>query len=87
MTFVDPFLQSITRLLIRSHITQGKDLREVYARLDSQYKFTPREQLSIHELLLQKGMPLNVDLGRINEKEPIMPWDGKNIEYVTEYFN
>lgn len=84
MTFVDPFLQSITRLLMRAHITQGRDLRDVYSQLDAQYKFTPREQLSIHELLLQKGMPLNVDLGRLQEKGAT-PFDGKSVEYVTQY--
>jgi len=86
VTFVDPFLQSITRLLIKSHVTHGKDLREVYAQLDEQYNFTPRESLSIHELMLQKGMPMYVDLGRLNEKGPKTSTDGKNIEFSTEYY-
>lgn len=85
-TFVDPFLESITRILIRSHITQGKDLREVFARLNDQYDFTAREKLSIHELLRVSGLGMNFDLGRLNEKDPVLPSDGKNIEYVTEYF-
>jgi hypothetical protein len=84
VTFIDPFLQSITRLLMRAHITQGKDIRQVYAQLDDQYKFTPREQLSIHELLLQKGLPVHTDLGRLLEKDP-SPFDGKNVEFATTY--
>lgn len=82
---VDPFLDGITRLLMRAHITQGKNLHAVYSQLNDQYNFTPREELVINELLLQKGMNLNVDLGRINEKEHNL-FDGKNIEFSTEYF-
>jgi len=88
VTYVDPFIDSITRLIIRSHITQGKDIREVYGQLDDQYSFTDREKLSIHEILKQKGIGgtgLHVDLGRINEKEPNQ-FDGKNIEFATEYY-
>ena len=82
---LDPFLQSISRLLIRAHITQGKDIQAVYRQLHDQYQFTPREELSIHEILLQKGLPLNVDLGRIHEKNP-SSFDSKNVEYSTEFF-
>ena len=85
VTFIDPFLQSITRLLITSHITQGKNIMDVYAQLDDQYTFTEREQLSIHEILMQKGLPLNIDMGRLQEKNPTSV-DGKNIEYSTEYY-
>lgn len=86
VTFVDPFLQSITRLLMTAHITHGRDLKDVYARLDEQYNFTPREALSIHELLKQKGLPLNVDLGRLHEKD-VRPSDGKGVEFGTEYYS
>jgi hypothetical protein len=83
-TFMDPFLEAITRLLMRAHITHGKDLRDVYGQLDSQYKFTDRERLSIHEILRQAGLGLNVDLGRINEKD-VNIFDGKNVEFSTTY--
>jgi hypothetical protein len=84
--FVDPFLQSIKRLLITSHIKQGKDLRDVYKQLHAQYNFTPREQLSIHELLLQSGLPLHADLGRLQE-DNISPMDSKNVEFSTEFYS
>jgi len=86
VTFVDPFLQSITRLIIRSHITQGKNIQDVYAQLNDQYTFTDREQLSIHEILMQKGLPLNADLGRLQEKD-VSPMDSKNVEYSTEFYS
>ncbi len=83
-TFVDPFLQSITRLLIRSHVTHGKNLRDVYQQLHEQYSFTDREQLSIHELLLQKGLPPLADLGRIQEGK-INQLDGKGVDHSVSY--
>jgi hypothetical protein len=84
--FVDPFLQSIKRLLIQSHIRQGKNIQDVYNQLNDQYNFTPREQLSIHELLLQSGLPLYADLGRIQE-ENVSPMDSRNVEFSTEFYS
>lgn len=80
----DPFLHSITRLLITSHVTNGKDMNEVYAELKDKYTFTPREELSIHELLHQKGFPLIKDLGRVGEKE-INPALDLGVEHATKY--
>lgn len=83
--FVDPFLQSITRLIMRAHITQGKNIKDVYAQLHDQYNFTEREQLSIHEILLQKGLPIYADLGRLQEDD-VSPMDSKNVEFSTEFY-
>jgi len=88
VTYIDPFIDSITRLLIRSQITHGKDIREVYSQLNEQYDFTDREQLSIHEVLKQKGIGgtgIQVDLGRLNEESPNQ-FDMKNVEFSTEYY-
>lgn len=81
----DPFLHSIVRLLITSHITNGKDMEKVYASLKDKYSFTPREELSIHELLHQKGFPLIKDLGRLGE-ETVSKTDGAGIEHVDHYY-
>lgn len=82
----DPFLHAITRILINSHVTHGRNIEEVYAGLNDKYKFTPREELSIHELLNQKGLWLQKDLGRLGEKD-VKPFDGKQIDVSTEYFS
>lgn len=84
--FEDPFLHSITRLLIQGHITNGKDLSEMYAELKEKYDFTPREELSIQELLYQKGFPLIKDLGRMGE-DGVRPQDGLGFEHHTEYYS
>lgn len=80
----DPFLHAITRILINSHVTHGRNLEDVYAGLKKKYKFTDREELSIQELLNQKGMLLQKDLARIGEDT--QPFDGKQVDVSTEYF-
>lgn len=84
--FEDPFLHSITRLLIQSHITHGRDMNEIYGELKVKYDFTPREELSIHELLHQKGFPLIKDLGRLGE-DKVRPQDGLGVNHHTEYYS
>lgn len=83
VTVEDPFLHSITRMLIQAHITHGKDIEEVYANLKDKYSFTPREELCVQELLYQKGFPIIKDLGRIGDE--IKQSDGKGVEYSTTY--
>lgn len=82
----DPFLHAITRILINSHVSHGRNIEDVYAGLRDKYKFTDREELSIQELLTQKGMMLTKDLARIGEKD-VTPFDGKQIDVSTEYFS
>lgn len=77
--FEDPFLSSITRILINAHVSAGRNIEEVYDQLKRKYGFTDREELSIQELLLQKGMPIFKDLGRIEEGGAV--WDNKGAEW------
>ncbi len=81
--FEDPFLHSITSILINSHVSGGKDIEEIYQRLKDKYNFTPREELSIQELLMEKGFPFQKDLGRVGEDAD--PTDQKGVEYSAVY--
>lgn len=82
--FEDPFLHAITRILINAHTSAGRNIEEVYAKLKDKYAFTPREELSVQELLMQKGMPIFKDFGRMGEKETWFA-DGKGVEDNTTY--
>jgi len=84
--FEDPFLHSITRLLIQGHITHGKDMNEIYGELKTKYDFTPREELSIHELLYQKGFPLIKDFARVGE-DKVRPQDNLGTTQSAEYYS
>lgn len=81
--FEDPFLHAITRLLLNSHVSAGRDIEKVYAGLKTKYSFTPREELSIQELLLQKGFPMFKDLGRLGEDQD--PTTGEGVDFGTTY--
>lgn len=81
--FEDPFLHAITRLLLNSHVSAGRDIEKVYSSLKTKYAFTPREELSIQELLLQKGFPMFKDLGRLGEDQD--PAAGEGVDFGTTY--
>ena len=81
--FEDPFLHAITRLLLNSHVSAGRDIEKVYAGLKNKYSFTAREELSIQELLLQKGFPIFKDLGRLGEDQEHTTSDG--VDFGTTY--
>lgn len=84
MVYVDPFMQAITRILINSHVSAGRNIEEVYKHLKKKYAFQPREELGIQEILLQKGLPIFTDFGRIGE-DGADYHDGKGIEFSTTY--
>lgn len=64
----DPFLHEITNIIIRSHITYGRNIETVYRDLSKKYAFTNRDHLSIHSLLREKGLLIDRDFSRIDEE-------------------
>lgn len=82
--FEDPFLHAITRIPINSSVSAGRNIEDVYSNLKKKYAFTPREELSIQNLLVEKGMPIFKDFGRLGE--PADPADGKGVEFSTTYY-
>jgi len=82
--FEDPFLHAITRILINSSVSAGRNIEHVYDKLKKKYAFTPREELSIQNLLMEKGMPVFKDFGRMGEDSD--PSDGEGVEFQTNYY-
>lgn len=74
--FEDPFMHALSRILIESHVTHGKDVDEEFQFLAKKYKLTDRERLSLQEVLLQKGLPFNKDLARDGDGD-YHPSDGR----------
>ena len=67
----DPFLHEITNIIIRSHVTYGRNIETVYRDLAKKYTFTDRDHLSVHSLLREKGMLIDRDFSRIGEEVEI----------------
>ena len=85
MLVEDPFLHAITRILINSHVSAGRNIEEVYAELKNKYKLDDREELSVQELLLQKGLPIYKDFGRTGEEGGNL-FDQKGTEWGQGFF-
>jgi len=68
LLMTDPFLHEVTNILIRSHVTYGRNIESVYRDLNKKYGFTPRDHLAIHSLLREKGLLLDRDFARIDEE-------------------
>ena len=64
----DPFLHEVTNIIIRSHVTYGRNIETVYRDLAKKYTFTNRDHLAVHSLLREKGLLLDRDLSRLGEE-------------------
>lgn len=64
----DPFLHEITNIIIRSHVTYGRNIETVYRDLSKKYAFTNRDHLAVHSLLREKGLLIDRDFSRIGEE-------------------
>jgi len=56
--YVNPFLYSIARVLVNAKVSQGKNIEDVFVKLNKTYKFNDREKLELHYLLNDMGYPL-----------------------------
>lgn len=56
--YVSPFLHSIARVMINAKVSQGKNIEDVYNKLDSRYTLTDREKLELQFLLNDMGYPI-----------------------------
>lgn len=68
MLMADPFLHEITNIIMKSHITFGRDIESVYGELAKKYAFSPRDHLAVHSLLREKGLLLDRDFSTIGEE-------------------
>ncbi len=81
-----PFERAITGIILNSTISAGKPLEDVYEHLKKKYKFEPREELSIMQLLMDMGQPIFKDRGIIGEKEDDNDQEGQGFDFIKNYF-
>lgn len=79
-----PFEQAITQSIINGQISNGKSAEATYAHFVEKYKLTPREELSIQQLLKNSGFSYIVDRGLIGDRDtnPI----GGGVELASNYW-
>ena len=67
--FISAFERAIVGTLIDSAVSNGKNIEEVYDKLDKKYKFTDRERLAIVQTVADYGFPCILDRAKIDDKD------------------
>ena len=81
--YVSSFERAIVGTMINSKVSAGRNIEETYDRLKNKYNFTPREELSIQQLVADYGYPVFKDRGLLNE--PSDPASGDGVDWLTNY--
>lgn len=77
---ISAFERAIVSTLLNASVSGGKNIEEIYDKLNKKYKFTDREVLAIRQLLADYGMPMIQDRAKIDEN------DGENDGEFSENF-
>src|SRR5690606_29318416 len=56
--YVNPFIYSVAKTLINGKVSQGKNIEDLFAKLDDRYKLDDREKLELYYLLNDMGHPI-----------------------------
>lgn len=77
------FISFIARTCVDASIQGGKDMRDTFVKLASEYKLDKREKVQVIQLIKDMGYPLVMDRIRINEGKLDMAEKGG--EFLAQY--
>jgi hypothetical protein len=81
---ISAFERALVGTLINATISGGRNLEELFKKLDKKYKLNPREKLAVQQILSDMGYPVFKDRARIDEDEdPTDPDEPR--EWQTQY--
>lgn len=80
--YVSPFERAIIGSLVNGSVSGGKNMEELFDKLDGKYKFSDREKLSIAQLLADYGFGMLLDRVKFGDKDKEDKNDG---EFITNY--
>ena len=83
--YVSAFERAISGMLINATVSGGHNINEVYETLKKKYALTPREELSIQQIVADSGYAIYLDRGRIGDKEQDVS-DGNGVDFATQYY-
>ena len=83
--YVSAFERAISGMLINAVVSGGHNINEVYDTLKKKYALTPREELSIQQIVADSGYAMYFDRGRIGDKEQDQS-DSNGVDWNTTYF-
>ena len=77
--------RALVGMLINATVAGGRDMEELFAKLEKKYKLTDRETLAIRQILSDMGYPVFKDRARIGEDEdPSNPDEPR--EWQAQYY-
>lgn len=56
--FVNPFIFGLARTMVNGKVSQGKNIEDLFAKLDDKYKLNDREKLELYYVLNDMGHPI-----------------------------
>ncbi len=77
------FISFLARTCVDASIQGGKDMRDTFVKLASEYKLDKREKVQVIQLIKDMGYPLVMDRIRINEGKLDMAEKGG--EFLAQY--
>ena len=84
--YITPFERAIISTVINSVVSGGKQINEVFERLNKKYAFTDREKLAFVSLLSDYGYPVFVDRGRVGDKNQDPSDSNESCDFLTQYY-
>lgn len=66
---VPVFISSLARIIVNAHVSNGRDMNDIYNKLVKKFAVNEREELEIQQVLLDMGMPLHMDRGLVGQKD------------------
>jgi hypothetical protein len=84
---VTAFERAISGIMINAHVSAGNDMEEVYGFLNKKYDITPREELSIMQVVADSGYHIFKDRGTYcsgdsKEKDT----NNRGVDFIKNYF-
>lgn len=83
---ISPFERAISGIMINAHVSSGNDMEEVYGFLSKKYDITPREELSIMQVLSDSGYHIFKDRGTYAGKGSDKESGNRGVDFVKNYF-
>lgn len=84
---ITAFERAISGIMINAHVSAGNDMEEVYGFLSKKYDITPREELSIMQVVADSGYHIFKDRGTYcsgdsKEKDT----NNRGVDFIKNYF-
>jgi len=82
---ISAFERALVGTLINAVVAGGRDMEELFKKLEKKYKLDPRERLAVQQILADMGYPVFKDRARIDEDEdPTDPDEPR--EWQSQYY-